>query len=131
LRRFVETPYVVSSKSGEATIRIEANEFVLINKMHGAMVSQEGFGTEILTWKLIRDGAAPGDGKELTILSSGPLNVILAGTGTVIAIDRERRELLGFVAANVSSDEFVTALLPIIFQLSHLSATANTLEQEV
>jgi hypothetical protein len=131
LRRFVETPYAVSFTSGDATVRIEANEFALLNKMHGAMVSQNGFGTEILTWKLIRDEAAPCDGKELTILFFGPLNVILAGTGTVIAIDREQREVLGFIAANVSSDEFVTALLPIVLKLSHLSVTADTAGQAV
>jgi hypothetical protein len=131
LRRFVETPYAVSFTSDGATVRIEANDFALVNKIHGAIVLQNGFGAEILTWKLIRDEAIPCNGRGLTILSLGPLSVILAGTGTVIAIDRERREALGFIAANVSSDEFVTALLPIVLKLSHLSVTADTLGQEV
>jgi hypothetical protein len=131
LHRFVETPYAVTLTSDNVTVKIEANEFALISKMHLAIVFWHRFENGILTWKLIRDEAAPCSEKELTILSADPLNILLAGTGTVIAIDRELREVLGFIAPNVSNDEFVTTLLPIVLKLSHLNVTANTLGLEV
>lgn len=128
LRRFVGTPYAVSFVSGEATIRIESNEFAIVNKLHGAMVVQQGFETELSTWKLIRDEAAPCDEKELTLMSAGALTLLMSGTGTVIAVDRDRREVLGFLAPNVSADEFVTALLPIILKLSQQGVAATSVE---
>ncbi len=129
LRRFVETPYAVGFGSGDATVRIESNEFAIVNNMHSTMVSQGGFETEILNWRLIRDEEAPCDGKDLTILTAGAVTTLLAGTGTIIAIDHERREVLGFIAANVSAEEFVTSLLPVILKLSCRSVASSTVEQ--
>jgi hypothetical protein len=129
LRRFVERPYAVGFGSGDAAVRIESNEFAIVSNMHSTMVSQSGFETEILNWRLIRDEQAPCDGKELTILASGAVSTLLAGTGTIIAIDHERREVLGFIAANVSAEEFVTSLLPVILKLSCRSVASSTVEQ--
>jgi hypothetical protein len=118
LRRFVETPYAVSFALDDVMVRIETNEFAIVNKMHSAMVTRNGLVTEFSYWKLVRDESAAGDGDELTILSEGPLSTLLSGTGTVITVDRERSEVLGFLARDLSVEKFVTTLLPIILELS-------------
>jgi len=69
-------------------------------------------------WKLIRDDEAPCSEREITILSSGALNTLLLGAGTTIVIDRQQREVLGFIAPDVSARELVTLLLPLITKLS-------------
>jgi hypothetical protein len=118
LRRFVETPYAASFVSGDANVRIESNEMAIITEIHSAITLHNDLETEVSYWRLIRDEAAPCDGKELTILSSGPLSTLLLGTGTVIAVDHERGEVLGFLASDVSAEEFVRVLLPLVIRLS-------------
>jgi hypothetical protein len=84
-------------------------------KRHGTLVNENGRVS--YSCKLIRDEAAQCGGREITILSSGPLSTLLLGMGTVIAVDRELREVLGFIAPDMSSKEIVTSWLPIITQL--------------
>jgi hypothetical protein len=126
LRRFVETPYAISFTSGAATVRIETNESAIVNQMRRAMVSQDGLETDLSYWKLIRDEHAPRNGRELTVLSSGLLTTLLLGIGTTITIDHGRREVLGFIGPDMSAEEFVTVLLPIIIKLSRRSVPSAT-----
>jgi hypothetical protein len=67
--------------------------------------------------KLIRDDMAPCGGREVTILSFGPLSTVLLGAGTVIFIDRERREMLGFIAPDVPTRQFVENWFLLITKL--------------
>jgi hypothetical protein len=117
LRRFVETPYTESFMSGDTTIQVETNDPAMISGMRYALSSQSGFETDLLAWKLVRDEAAPSVGKELTVLRSGPLSILRLGMGTLVAVDHERREVMGFIAPDLSAEEFATVLLPEIGRL--------------
>jgi hypothetical protein len=118
LRRFVPTPHVFNFLAGESCVRLETNDPSIVAAMRsGTALSSDGNRGLSYSWKLIRDEAAPCGGQEVTILSFGPLSTVLLGAGTVIAIDRERWEVLGFIAPDVPSKQFVTNWLPLITKL--------------
>jgi hypothetical protein len=118
LRRFVAAPHLCNFFAGGTSVRLETNDPSIITALRSvtAFLSDEN-GKAPYYWKLIRDEAAPCGGRQVTILSSGPLNTLLLGTGTAIAIDRERREVLGFIAPDVPAEEFATRWLSLITRL--------------
>jgi hypothetical protein len=58
--------------------------------------------------------SAPVDGSEITLISNGPLRVLFVGRGTILIHDRERLELLGFIARDVRAQELVSSLIPAL-----------------
>ena len=118
LRRFIATPHVSTFYIGDTPVRLETNDPVLAGAIHNstALCETEN-GSATSHWKLIRDEQAPCGGTEITVLSAGPLGILLFGFGTVIAADRERREILGFVAADLSAESCVTMVLPLVLEL--------------
>ena len=125
LRRFVATPYSSLFCIGSTYVRLETNDPFLANTIQKATVCLEkSDAQEDSDWKLIRDKQAPRGGKEVSVLSAGPIGAVLLGPGTVIAVDRERREVLGFIAPDVSGEEFAAIALPLILNL--LDSRANT-----
>lgn len=118
LRRFVPAPHVFNFLAGESCVRLETNDPSIVTAMRSVTAPSSNENRKVsYSWKLIRDEEAPSGGREITILSYGPLSTLLLGMGTVVAVDREWREVLGFIAPDVSADEFVTSWLPLITQL--------------
>lgn len=116
LRRFVPTPYVFGKYDGPNRFFVESNDLeIALSVRHSVMVHGQANRTGGLTCKLIRDSAAPEDGSEMTIVSDGTLRVLYLGTGTILILDHERSELLGFIARNVRAQELVSALIPALF----------------
>jgi hypothetical protein len=124
LQRFVHAPHVCSVFAGDTCVSVETNDPTIVEAMRSvtAPSSHENQGQPYL-WKLIRDEAAPCSGREVTILSFGPLSTVLLGTGTVITVDRERREVLGFIAPDMPTKKFVETWLLLITRL--LSTTES------
>jgi hypothetical protein len=58
----------------------------------------------------------PMEDSEITIVSDGILRVLSMGRGTILIHDRERSELLGFIARQVSIQELVSSLIPAILE---------------
>jgi hypothetical protein len=54
------------------------------------------------------------DGSEITIVSDASLGILYQGRGTILIHDRERSELLGFIARNVQVQELVSSLIPAL-----------------
>ena len=125
LRRFVAAPNSFVFRIGSTYARLETNDPTLADTILNATVCREhSDAQEDSDWKLIRDKQAPCGGKEISVLSAAPLGTVLLGPGTVIAVDRERREVLGFIASDISGEEFTGIALPLI--LSLLDSTPNT-----
>jgi hypothetical protein len=125
LRRFVATPNSSVFRIGSTYARLETNDPTLADTMQGATVCRErSDARQDSEWKLIRDELAPCGGKEVSVLSAAPIGTVLLGPGTVIAVDRDRREVLGFIAPDISGEEFAAIALPLI--LSLLDSTPNT-----
>jgi len=115
LRRFVPAPHVSNVFAGDTCVRLETNDPSIVAAMPNVTASSAEENAEVsYFWKLIRDEEAPCGGREVTIFSFGPLSTLLLGAGTVIAVDRERREVLGFIAPDVGAKELVTSWLPLI-----------------
>lgn len=115
LRRFVPTPYVFSMCVGTNRICVESNdlEIALGLRQSDAVVCLGNQAGELLC-KVIRDGSAPMDDAERLIVSDGRVRVLYLGRGTILIHDRERAELLGFVARNVTVQELVRLLIPAL-----------------
>ena len=125
LRRFVATPNSSVFRIGKTYARLETNDTTLADTIQSATVCQENSDAQKDSdWKLIRDEQAPCGGKEVSVLSAAPIVTVLLGPGTVIAVDRERHEVLGFIAPDISGEEFAAIALPLI--LSLLDSTPNT-----
>jgi uncharacterized protein YebE (UPF0316 family) len=127
LRRFVPTPYVALVEIGDLAVRVETNDLAIIAEMQGVGVqSNAPDSVEPLFLKVIRDQDVPGNGRDITLLSAYPLAAFLMGTGTVFALDCERREALGFIAQEVTAAEFADTLFPIIRDLLMGAASITT-----
>lgn len=126
LRRFVRTPHISSFCIGGTWVRLETNDLTLTSTIQSmtAGCETENRG-EVSHWKLIRDEQAPCGGREVTVLSSEPIGTLLLGFGTVIAVDRERREILGFIAPDVTGRVFMAIVLPLILRFLRTPGTRD------
>jgi len=125
LRRFVATPNSSVFRIGSTYARLKTNDPTLADAIQSATVCQENSDAQTDSdWKLIRDEQAPCGGREVSVLLAAPIGTVLLGPGTVIAVDRERHEVLGFIAPDISGEEFAAIALPLI--LSLLDSTPNT-----
>jgi hypothetical protein len=115
LRRFVPTPYVFSKCAGPNRLFVESNDLeIALSVCRSDFVHREGSRSVGLLCKLIRDMAVPLDGSKMTIVSDGALRVLYLGRGTILIHDRERSELLGFIARDVQAQELVSSLIPAL-----------------
>jgi hypothetical protein len=116
LRRFVDAPYRATVQIGSIEVVLQTNEADLATALQrvSATQSTENCTTSVFM-KIIRDHDAPLNGSDVTVVSSWPVTTLLLGAGSVIAIDCERRQVLGFLAAPVSAEQFIEQLVPIIF----------------
>jgi hypothetical protein len=117
LRRFVPAPYVFSKHDGPTRLLIESNdlEIALSVRRSDIFHRRRNWGGGLLC-KLIRDVAGPVDGSEMTIVSDETLRVLYLGRGTILVHDRERSELLGFIAGHVPAEELVLSLIPAVLE---------------
>ena len=118
LRRFVPTPHSCVFRIGNSYARLKTNDPTLADTIQKAKVCRgKSDAPEGSEWKLIRDNQAPCGGREVSSFSAGPIGTLLLGPGTLIAVDRERREILGFIAPDISGEEFAAIALPLILDL--------------
>jgi hypothetical protein len=117
LRRFIPTPFRTRFRVGATSITVETNDFSLLPELPLLTESSEPLATG-LAWKLVRDSDAKGLLQEPLHLIAGQLIVITMGTACLLGVDRERRELLGFIGAEVDPRAFQESLVPILCRLS-------------
>ncbi len=118
LRRFVSAPHVCNLLIGANHVRLETNDPAIATAMRSAAPSPRKDAEFSYFWKLIRDELAPRGGDEVKELSCGPLSTVLLGAGTVVVIDRQQHEVLGFIAPGISAQDLLAVLLPRITRLS-------------
>jgi hypothetical protein len=129
LRRFVPAPHVLCCQLEGINLQLETNDPAIADTLAKATTGIFA-DARVHAWVLLRDEAAPCDGQEVTIVSWGGLSTILCGSGTVIAVDREQREVVGFLAANITAQEFANRMLPLILEvvIRPVPASADGLE---
>lgn len=117
LRRFTPTPLRTRFRIAGATVVVETNDFSLLPALPLETFSS-GIPPASLDWKLVRDPDARGLLQEPLVLLSGRLTIVAMGAACLLGVDRERRELLCFIGADVDPRTFQEFLVPFLCQLS-------------
>jgi hypothetical protein len=113
LRRFVPTPYNFDIIERNRLLRVQSNDLELALTVRRFCVQRfKEIHSAVVVWKLIRDAKAPVGFQEISLVTDGPLRTLHLGRGTVVFYDREKSEILGFVAADVAAEKIITSLLP-------------------
>jgi hypothetical protein len=119
LRRFAPTPYVFTLFRGPKRVWIEANDLeIALCVRRFCILGSKGKQAGVLSWKLIRDNAAPLGGSEILILVNGPLRTLHLGPGTIIIYDVERLELLCFISHDVTAEDLTGVLIKLLTAVS-------------
>jgi hypothetical protein len=115
LRRFVPMPYAFSICDGANRLFIESNDLeIALSVRRSDVVHRQSNRANGMLCKLIRDMTSSIDGSEITIVAGGALRVLYVGRGTILIHDRERSELLGFIARDVRVRDLVSSLIPAL-----------------
>jgi hypothetical protein len=118
LRRFAPAPYGAIIGAGDTVLRVETNDPTIISEMQKVEVQQSLRNCGgLLFLKVIRDKDAPCDGGTVTMLSAYPLFTLHVGVGTMIVLDCERQEAMGFLSSEVAAEEFAYRLFPAVCNL--------------
>jgi hypothetical protein len=117
LRRFSSTPHVANAVVEGLALTLQTNDLQIIaasQQIVSGGIDLDGHHSILV--RVVRDDNAPGDVSETVVISAWPLVTLLAGAGTMIALDGERQEVLGFLSPAVSAERFVDELLPILLR---------------
>jgi hypothetical protein len=115
LRRFAPILYTFDIILGRERALIQSNDLELALRMRRLCMPR--FREMRLVpglCKLIRDADAPGSFQRVVVIGAGSLRTLHMGIGTTLIYDRERSELLGFLASDVSAEKIVTSLIPAL-----------------
>lgn len=126
LRRFIPTPLRAVYRVGSNRVIVQTNDFALLP----ALPSDANPNMPVehtLEWKLIRDMDSPGPLESPTWLTSSVLTVVAMGTGCLVGLDHERRELLGFIGCNIDARTHQEFLVPFLCRLTGEALFAGSL----
>jgi hypothetical protein len=73
---------------------------------------------QTLEWKLIRDMDSSGDLESPTLMTSAAVTVVVMGTGCLLGLDHERRELLGFIGRSIDARTHQEFIVPFLCRMT-------------
>jgi hypothetical protein len=115
LRRFAPTPFVFGTRDSPNRSLVESNDLeIALSVSRSKFFRRQNNQSGGMLCKLIRDMSAQGDGSEIILISDGMLRVLFLGRTTILIHDRERSELLGFVARDLPVRQLVSSLIPAL-----------------
>jgi hypothetical protein len=115
LRRFAPTPYSTRVLINSVEIEFHTDDVEIVAKMQPMTGSLACRGSQtLLQARVIRDQNIPPGDSRVTTISAPPLTMLRVGAGTVLVLDCDRREILGFLASSVPAERFIDELLPIL-----------------
>jgi hypothetical protein len=120
LRRFTPTPYHLNLLMAGVSLSLQTNDSDLLAHMRNAAQAWNSELNPLFLLKLIRDYDVVTDAMDITMLSAGPLVTITVGSRSIIVLDCERHEILGFLSASITPAMFINELLPLL--LHHMLA---------
>jgi hypothetical protein len=121
LRRFVPTPVKAAYRVGGVRVRVQTNDFALLQALpldadpdaDHAQADRQG-----LEWTLIRDADSNGPLERPMFMTTEALTVVVMGTACLVGLDHERRELFGFIGAEVDARIHQEFLVPILCEMT-------------
>ncbi len=118
LRRFVAAPFVFSLIIERKNIRIESNDIEIALNLRRYVSSPSNTYNTVLLWRIIRDESSLGRGFDDTLIDDEFLRTLSAG-GTILAYDKNKSEVIGFLAYNVSAELLIGSMLFILIEKNH------------
>lgn len=118
LRRFIPTPVKAMYRVGGVRVMVQTNDFTLLPALP-LEADHARPGEQNLEWTLIRDVDSHGLLEPPTFLISGTLTVVVMGTACLLGLDCERRELLGFIGADIDARTHQEFLVPLLCQIAN------------
>jgi hypothetical protein len=117
LRRFAPILYTFDIILGRERALIQSNDLEFALRLRRLYMPRFGEMRSIPgLCKLIRDAKAPVSSQSIIVIGAGSLRTLHMGIGTILIYDRERSELLGFLASDVSAEKLVTSLIPTLME---------------
>jgi hypothetical protein len=117
LRRFTATPLKGVYRIGEIRVVVETNDFALLPRLDLEAEFNKPQRLS-LEWKLVRDADARAPLEAPIYLTTETLMVVAMGSACLLGLDKERRELLGFIGAAVDGRTFQEFLLPHLIRMT-------------
>lgn len=117
LRRFVPTPFKAVYRIGLHRVTVHTNDIALFPALPLEVETFLPTATD-LEWKLIRDLDAPGLLAPPMFFDCGVLTVVEMGTACLIGFDQERKQLLGFIGADVDGHTHQEFLVPFLSRMT-------------
>jgi hypothetical protein len=117
LRRFLPTPLKAMYRVGPGQILVKTNDFTLLPALPSGSHS-DSHVEHTLEWKLIRDGDSLGLLESPVFLSSPALTIVVMGSACLLGLDHKRRELIGFIGAEIDARTHQEFLVPFLCQLT-------------
>jgi hypothetical protein len=121
LRRFIPTPVKAVYRVGGVRVRVHTNDLTLLPALPLDADSDVGHAraeTQELEWILIRDADSNGLLECRMFMTAERLTVVVMGTACLVALDHERRELFGFIGADIDIRAHQEILVPILCQMA-------------
>jgi hypothetical protein len=117
LHRFIPTPLKAVYRISSIRVMVETNDFTLLPEL--PLDSSLDRNEQYLQWKLVRDLDSRGLLEEPIVLASGNLTVVAMGNACLLGLDHERRELFGFIGADIDARTHQEFLVPFLCRLSN------------
>jgi hypothetical protein len=118
LWRFVPTPHVSAFHVGDFRVCVESNYPAILGLLDQTQCREPVVNDCTFLWRIIRDSAVAGGTAPPAILADGDLTFVNMGPAFLVAVDRQRKELLGFVGTGVSNSEFEETVVPLLVRLT-------------
>ena len=118
LRRFIPTPLKATYRIGPFRVTVQTNDFSLLPTLPSQ--ADPGISDDCnLKWKLVRDTGSSGLLETPTFVTTGALTVVEMGPACLLGLDHERRELLGFIGADIDARTHQDFLVPLLFRMTN------------
>jgi hypothetical protein len=125
LRRFIPTPLRAVYRIGSHRVMVQTNDFTLLPALP-LEANPNTLAEQTLEWKLIRDMDSPGLLESPTLMTSSALTVVVMGTGCLLGLDHERRELLGFIGRSIDARTHQEFIVPFLCRMTSEALVAGS-----
>jgi hypothetical protein len=118
LRRFVPTSVKAVYRVGGVRVVVQTNDSTLLPALPLAQDHARD-EEQNMAWTLIRDEDSHGLLEPPLLLKSGRLTVVMMGIACLMGLDHERRELIGFIGADIDLRTHQESLVPLLCQMTN------------
>jgi hypothetical protein len=126
LRRFAATPQKARITFESACVMLETNDLSLFPSSISHSLTALDPTLPSCCWKVVRDVDARQKFTEPSIVITGDLMVYSMGPACIIAADRDRKEIVAFIGAEIDSSCFRESILPTLLRLTEFATLPNS-----